>query len=153
MSTFKTGSILTTGTAVGDTAPGFTITFGSVSTGAGVQGLQITDYLNAPIFSVTNSTNGQIAVYGDYFGAYKDITTNVGIKSDGKRNPAALWMTDGTAMGMRIWSGTGAPSSTTVNGPANPGDLYIRIDTPSTSNQRIYQCTAGGSPGTWAGRL
>ena len=152
MSTLKTGSTLTTGTAVGDTQPGMTITFGSTA-GAGVQGFQVTDYLNAPIFAVPKASNGQIAVYGDYFGAYYSITTDVGIKSDGKRNPAALWMTDGTAMGMRIWSGTGAPSATTVNGPASPGDLYIRIDTPSTSNQRVYQCTAGGSPGTWVGRL
>jgi len=152
MSVFKTGSTLTTGTAVGDTDPGFTITFGSTA-GASVQGFQITDYLNAPIFGVPKASNGQIAVYGDYFGAYNSISTNVGIKSDGKRNPAALWMTDGTTMGMRIWSGTGAPSASTVGGVANPGDIYIRIDTPSTSNQRIYQCTAGGAPGTWAGRL
>ncbi len=152
MSVFKTGSILTTGTAVGDTAPGFTITYGPTA-GVGVQGFQVVDYNNAPIFAVPKASNGQIAVYGDYFGAYNNYLTDIGIKCDAKRNPAALWMTDGTWMGMRIWSGTGAPSATTVNGPASPGDLYIRIDTPSTSNQRVYQCTAGGSPGTWAGRL
>lgn len=37
--------------------------------------------------------------------------------------------------------------------PSAVGDLYIRLDTPSTSNQRLYQCIIAGTPGTWAGRL
>lgn len=152
MSNLKTGSILTTGTSVGDTAPGFTITYGATA-GVSVQGFQITDYLNAPIFSMAKASNGAIATFGDYLGAYNNIFSTAGIIADGKRNPGALWMVDGTSNGMRVWSGTGAPSATTVNGPVSPGDLYIRIDTPSTSNQRIYQCTAGGSVGTWVGRV
>jgi hypothetical protein len=32
------------------------------------------------------------------------------------------------------------------------GDIYIRTDTPSTANQRVYQCTVAGSPGTWVAR-
>jgi len=152
MTTFKTGSILTTGTGVGDTSPGFTITFGATA-GASVQGFQCTDFSNSPIFGVPKKSNGAAFGFGDYFGGYNDVFSNVGIKADGKRNPGAIWLTDGTAMGLHIWSGTGAPSATTVNGPVNPGDLYIRLDTPSTGNQRIYQCTAGGAVGTWVGRL
>ena len=47
-----------------------------------------------------------------------------------------------------ISSGTGAP---TIGGLA--GDLYIRTDTPSTANQRIYVCTVAGTAGaaTWVG--
>jgi hypothetical protein len=151
MTTLKTGSILTTGTAVGDTAPGMTLTFGATAVYA--QAFQITDFINAPIFAVPRRFLEVLYCYGDYFGAANNLLKGVSIASDGKRNPGALRMTDGTSNGLHIWSGTGAPSATTVNGPVNVGDLYIRLDTPSTSSQRVYQCTAGGSVGTWAGRL
>lgn len=56
--------------------------------------------------------------------------------------------------GWRIWSGTGAPSTTTV-GVCAVGDWYLRRDTPSTANQRIYMCTVAssgiGNAGTWVG--
>lgn len=153
MTTFKTGSILTTGTGVGDTQPGFTITFGPTA-GTGVLGFNITDYLNAPIFAVPKKSNGKIAVYGDYNSAFNNVVSGSGARIDGIRNPAAMLMPDGTVdQGMRIWSGTGAPSASTVGGNAVVGDLYFRLDTPSTSNQRVYQCTGSGSPGTWTGRL
>jgi hypothetical protein len=46
--------------------------------------------------------------------------------------------------GSRIFSGTGAPNvSTSV-----AGDTYIRTDTPTTANQRIYIATASN---TWTG--
>jgi hypothetical protein len=36
-----------------------------------------------------------------------------------------------------------------IGGAASVGDLYIRLDTPTTSNQRMYRCTTAGTPGTW----
>ena len=151
MTTLKTGSILTTGTGVGDTAPGMTLTFGATAVYAQV--LQLEDFGSQPIFGVVRRFLGSEYCLGDYFGATNNIFSGASIASDGKRNPSALRMTDGTSNGLHIWSGTGAPSGSTVSGPVNVGDLYIRIDTPSTSNQRVYQCTAGGSVGTWVGRL
>ena len=49
--------------------------------------------------------------------------------------------------GGSFFSGSGAPTS--LNGTA--GDFYFRTGTPSTANQRIYVCTATGTPGTWSG--
>jgi hypothetical protein len=50
--------------------------------------------------------------------------------------------------GPRITGGSGAPS---IN--ATAGDVYIRSDTPTVANQRLYVCTATGSPGIWVGVL
>jgi hypothetical protein len=46
--------------------------------------------------------------------------------------------------------GAGAPSKPNGVNPAT-GDYWFRTDTPSTANQRIYICTAGGSSPTWVG--
>jgi hypothetical protein len=54
------------------------------------------------------------------------------------------------ALGARLWSGSGAPSKP---GNTNPtaGDWFLRTDTPSTANQRLYVCTTGGASPVWAG--
>ena len=55
------------------------------------------------------------------------------------------------AGGTSIFSGSGAGPKL-VNGAApDVGDIWIRIDTPSTANQRIYICTVGGANPTWLG--
>lgn len=46
-----------------------------------------------------------------------------------------------------IRQGSGAPTGQSFASTA--GDLYIRTDTPGTASQRLYACTAGGTPGTW----
>lgn len=51
---------------------------------------------------------------------------------------------NGTVIGGNIWSGSGAPGAI-----GNNGDYYLRTDTPSTANQRIYIKIAG----TWTGIL
>lgn len=63
-------------------------------------------------------------------------------KRGGLNEPSA-GSTAGTA---KISSGTGVP---TIAGTA--GDLYIRKDTPTTANQRLYFCTVTGVAGaaTW----
>lgn len=55
-----------------------------------------------------------------------------------------------TAITDTVNVGTGAP---TIAGAV--GDFYLRTDTPSTSLQRIYVCTAAGGAGvaTWTGIL
>lgn len=52
------------------------------------------------------------------------------------------------ASGSKIYNGSGAP---TIAGTA--GDFYLRRDTPSIANQRIYICTITGGAGTatWIG--
>ena len=151
MTTFKTGSILTTGTAVGDTQPGFLITFGS-DAGAGTSALNLIDYFNAPIFVVVKLSNGQIACYGDYLSAFNNVISGSGIRLNGIQSPACITFPDGdTNQGLYMWSGTGVPGASTVD-TARVGDLYARLDTPTTSNQRLYQCTVAGSPGTWTAR-
>ena len=53
-------------------------------------------------------------------------------------------------LGAMIQSGSGVP---TVGSPL--GGFYLRTDTPSTTNQRIYICTVAGVAGaaTWVGIL
>ena len=54
-------------------------------------------------------------------------------------------------VGATFHSGTGTPQGHIAG---NVGDLYFRIDTPLTSNQRVYICSvAGVTPGgaTWTG--
>jgi hypothetical protein len=80
---------------------------------------------------------------GAAFGVFVDAAC-----LNGQQDPPCLELPDGVLAGLRVWSGTGTPSSTTV-GDARVGDWYLRRDTPSTSNQRLYVCTVAGSPGTW----
>lgn len=95
-------------------------------------------------------TNGlDFAAYGMHIGAAGGVFVAT-MRLDGTGTIPRLRFPDGTGTGASWWSGTGAPSSTTV-GTAAVGDLYLRRDTPSTANQRLYICTAAGSPGTWTG--
>lgn len=74
------------------------------------------------------------------------------VNLNGQQNPPCAELPDGGASNQvwRCWSGTGTPGSGTV-GAARVGDWYLRRDTPSTTNQRLYVCTVAGSPGTWSG--
>lgn len=155
MTVLKTGSVLTTGGNPGDTAPGLTITV-NPGAGAGQSVFGTVDYLNAPIWVVPPKTgNGQIAVYGDYLRAFPGLAAaiagaGVGFDSGSPngRNPAPLQFPEGTTgPGMREWSGTGAPSASTIGGAASLGDVYHRRD--GSPGTLIYRCTAPGTPGTW----
>lgn len=60
------------------------------------------------------------------------------------------------ALGAKVWSGSGAPGTTSGTYPGgtvapSAGDFYLRKDTPSTANQRIYVCTTGGATPVWTG--
>lgn len=50
------------------------------------------------------------------------------------------------SQGGSISSGNGAPTTT-----GNQGDLYVRLDTPTVANQRLYMNTSSGSGTTWTG--
>lgn len=149
MTTLKTGSVLTTGTGAGDTAPGLLVTF-NASHVAGQSAILVMDHINAPIFGITDVSNGKTACFGDYLGARKGLLDAGNMRADGNptRDPACFLFPDGTgSAGARWWSGTGAPSSTTIGGAASVGDIYTRID--GGSGTYVYQCTVAGSPGTW----
>jgi hypothetical protein len=54
------------------------------------------------------------------------------------------------------YTGSGAPSLSTVPNGGQLGDYYFRTDTPGTASQRIYTCTVAGTVtngtatlGTW----
>ena len=148
MTVLKKGSTLTSGGSVGDTQAAVQCKFSSAATN-GQNALALTDYLNAPIFAAAKASNGQDGVYGDKLTAFSH-GVSYGCRIDGTRNPAPFQFVEGgTAYGMRVWSGSGAPGSSTVGGAASVGDLYLRTDTPTTANQRIYTCTTAGTPGTW----
>ncbi|USL89100.1 hypothetical protein SEA_CASSEROLE_18 [Arthrobacter phage Casserole] len=52
------------------------------------------------------------------------------------------------------YTGSGAPSLSTVPNGGVAGDYYFRTGTPSTANQRIYICTVSGTSsaiGTFVG--
>jgi hypothetical protein len=69
---------------------------------------------------------------------------------DGTSTPERIATTD---QFNSIWGpAAGAPTATIV-GATITGDFYWRTDTPGTANQRLYVCTAGGTPGTWVGIL
>jgi hypothetical protein len=58
--------------------------------------------------------------------------------------------------GSNLWSGSGLPDAPTGAlrwTSVTVGDFYFRFDTPGTSNQRLYVCTASGKPGTWSAIL
>lgn len=52
--------------------------------------------------------------------------------------------------GARVTSGAGAPVRP-HNVDPKAGDCYLRTDTPTIANQRIYVCTVGGPVPTWVG--
>lgn len=62
---------------------------------------------------------------------------------------SALTTWNGAIFGGKIWGGTGVPTTAMASTAAAIGDLYIRTDTPSTTNQRLYMCSVAGTPGTW----
>lgn len=81
------------------------------------------------------------------------ITVTNGSVADPARinNPSSLTdaLTQAQAYSDSKWqAGSGAP---TIAGKL--GDYYLRRDTPSTVNQRIYVCTVAGAAGaaTWVG--
>lgn len=89
-------------------------------------------------------TNGlDFATYGMKFGAVAGVFLSMTCLN-GQQNPPCIEIGGGA----RVWSGTGAPASGTV-GTGRVGDWYLRRDTPSTANQRVYLCTVAGTPGTW----
>ncbi|GAB3867403.1 hypothetical protein GCM10028801_41320 [Nocardioides maradonensis] len=57
------------------------------------------------------------------------------------------------ASGSRIWSGSGAPTTPGGSMTYNLGDAYLRTDTPTTANQRLYMVTTAGTSPTWTGIL
>lgn len=99
--------------------------------------------------TVAEILNGlDFAAYGMHIGAAGGVFVAT-MRLDGTGTIPRLRFPDGTGTGASWWSGTGAPSGTTV-GTAAVGDLYLRRDTPSTAGQRVYVCTVAGSPGTWS---
>jgi len=137
-STLLTDSTLTTGLVIkqGAGAPATQVPF------------RIVDSDATTILEVTNA--GHLAGYGIRLGAANGVFTS-SVSLDGSLNITCLRLPDGTSTtGIKIYLGSGVPSGTTVN-PGRVGDLYMRSDTPSIANQRIYMCTVAGTPGTWVG--
>ena len=139
------------------TAPSTMLTDTSTTTGltivqaSGAPSAQVPfRVVNADGSTVAEVLNGlDLAGYGIRLGASTGVFRSPA-QLNGTTNPPCLQLPDGTAAGVQVWSGTGAPSSTTV-GTGAVGDLYLRRDTPTTANQRIYACTVAGTPGTWTG--
>jgi hypothetical protein len=48
----------------------------------------------------------------------------------------------GNLVGASLHSGSGSPNGTVA---AGTGSFYLRWDTPSTANQRLYVCTSGSA--------
>lgn len=148
MTTFKTGSVLTTGTGVGDTQPGFNITFGPTA-GVGVLGFVVNDFLNAPIFGVPKHSNGTIACYGDFNSAFKNVITGAGMRIDGQRGPECLNFPaseSGTTQAHRTWCGTDAPQRViSITSSTNAGDTLTATGhgLPATATPVIFTAKSG----------
>ncbi len=88
-------------------------------------------------------SGGSIGVNGPTYGDTRFVSLFAGgIQSQGPLKPAAPNL---TAQGGSLYAGVGMPSG--ANG--NSGDYYLRTDTPSAANQRLYINTGGA----WAGIL
>lgn len=85
-----------------------------------------------------------------YFAQNSTGQTVSGVNPDGSLQSGSNVGGSGV-IGAKIWSGTGAPNLPGNTSNPTAGDLYIRTDTPSTANQRIYICTVGGATPTWGG--
>jgi hypothetical protein len=110
--------------------------------------LRVVDSTGSTLFEVTNA--GHVASYGMRMGAANGVFTS-GVYLNGQGSIPCLQLPDGTSTnGMKFYMGSGLPSGTTVN-TGQVGDIYLRVDTPSTVSQRVYICTVAGTPGTWNG--
>lgn len=110
--------------------------------------IRVIDSDAATLWEVMNG--GHVACYGMRMGAANGVFSS-GVWLNGQGSIPCLQLPDGTSTnGIKIYMGSGVPSGTTVN-TGRVGDMYLRIDTPSTANQRIYMCTTAGTPGTWTG--
>lgn len=108
------------------------------------QALKVVDHSGNIICSVPPA--GGLKVYGDYLSAGPGLSGPFsGVDSGGL---AMIFDINAVTLPnpLRVFAGTGAPSGTLTN--SNPGDFYLRQDTPGTANQRIYVKT--GST-TWTG--
>ena len=130
-----------------DTTTGLTIKQGAGAPASQVP-FRVIDTDGSTLLEVTNA--GHFVGYGVKFGATAGVF-NAAANITGVLDIPCLQLPNGvTNDGIKIYMGSGVPSATTVN-PGRIGDLYMRKDTPSTANQRIYMCTVAGTPGTWVG--
>ena len=111
------------------------------------QPLVINDWEGAPIFAVPYT--GGPCVFGDktsagpgVFGPFTGI--------DGSIAEPPVYFTTGGSTPMRIYGGTGVPTTFLASVACNVGDYYFRQDG-TTSTTHIYRCTTAGTPGTWTG--
>ena len=120
-----------------------------MTTAAGQCKQPFTDYDSSGTQRLAISAAGAMIINGQGYLAQTSGTNNVVIgNGEGIVQPGSITSRGvGTGLGSKINSGTGAP-----NYVAAVGDTWIRTDTPTTANQRIYMCnsTAGGS-GAWTG--
>jgi hypothetical protein len=144
----KVGSTITTDT----TSDPHIILTANASAPIGQPIFQTYDYLAAPVWWTGNSANKVSEVFGDNMAAHGGGGALVGFDGrNGRANPNCMFFPKNptTTDGPRVFSGSGAPAVDT----AIVGDIWIRTDTPGTANQRVYQCTTAGNPGTWTARL
>jgi len=129
------------------TTSGLTITLGS-SPPASLPALQINNSSGSAIFQIFPSS---VQANGINIGALGTLGAGV-TGFAGKQATVPLLLQDGTSSAgvMQMWSGTGAPSSSTV-GTAAVGDVYLRRDGAGAANVNLYVCTVAGAPGTWTG--
>ncbi len=130
--------------------PGSTLIQGGWSANAfHIQGPTSNDWLNINAGSV-NSPHLQ-AVGMDFQGwtsGYGKQTVAV----DGTTGSIQSGTQSG-GVGARLWSGSGAPVTPGGSLTYNLGDAYLRTDTPSTANQRLYMVTTAGTAPVWTGVL
>ena len=87
-----------------------------------------------------------ISTTSNIFGPYA-----VTLHNDSRRGVLFGYNPSGGGSVGGITSGSGVPTTFFAGQAKQAGEYYFRTDTPSTANQRIYVCTAGGTPGTWSG--
>jgi hypothetical protein len=119
----------------------------ALNASAGDQIFLVTDAVGNPIFTI--GAIGAPSAIGTQLGASRDVFGTNAVNLDPQTNPASIQM----GFGHRIFGPAPGTPPATISAPSSPnvGDIYLRSDTPTTVNQRIYICTAAGVPGTWLG--
>lgn len=122
----------------------------SLALGAGVwveSSLFGSDNLGADAFDVMDHDHPTNGVFFRQTGTVASDSNNSGVRTftSGLAALGGFLLSRQGVASSRLWGGSGAPTFS-----ATSGDYYLRSDTPTVANQRLYVCTGGTA---WTGIL
>ncbi|MHB8573553.1 MAG: peptidase associated/transthyretin-like domain-containing protein [Candidatus Dormibacteria bacterium] len=104
------------------------------------------------VSGAATDANADFSVTGVPPGVY-EVFTGASATGPWTETPNQAYVVSDLVGGLRVFQGSGAPPNTVNGAEPQGGDIWLRTDTPSTANQRVYICTTGGSSPVWSGIL